>query len=70
MAAPTNLKVGTYILHVVQDGSGSRTISWNSVLKWPAGVAPVLSTGAGRRDIISFVSDGTYLYGSYLPDVR
>ena len=70
MAAPTNLKVGTYILHVVQDGSGSRTISWNSVFKWPAGVAPVLSTGAGRRDIISFVSDGTYLYGSYLPDVR
>jgi hypothetical protein len=70
MAAPTNLKVGTYILHVIQDGSGSRTITWNSIFKWPAGVAPVLTTTAGRRDLFSFVCDGTNLYGSYLPDVR
>ena len=70
MAAPTNLKVGTYILHVIQDGSGNRTITWNSVFKWPAGVAPVLTSTAGRRDLFSFVCDGTNLYGSYLPDVR
>lgn len=70
MAAPTNLKVGTYILHVVQDGSGGRTLTWNSVFKWPAGVAPTLTTTANRRDLFSFVCDGTNLYGSYLPDVR
>lgn len=70
MAAPTNLKVGTYILHVIQDGGGGRTLSWNSIFKWPAGVAPVLTTTAGRRDLFSFVCDGTNLYGSYLPDVR
>lgn len=70
MAAPTNLKIGTYILHVYQDGSGNRNISWDSIFKWPAGVVPALSTAAGRHDMFSFVSDGTYLYGSYLPDVR
>ena len=71
MAAPTNLKVGTYILRVYQDGTGSRTITtWNSVFKWTAAVAPVLSTGAGKLDIITFFSDGTNLYGSYLPDMR
>lgn len=70
IAAPTNLRVGTYILHVVQDGTGSRTISWNSVFKWPAGVAPTLTTTANRRDLFSFVCDGTNLYGSFLPDVR
>lgn len=70
MAAPTNLKVGTYILHVIQDGTGNRTLTWNSAFKWVAGVAPILSTGAGKRDLFSFVSDGTNLYGSYLPDVR
>ena len=69
-AAPTNLKVGTYLLHVIQDGTGSRTITWNGVFKWPAAVAPTLTTTANRRDIISFVSDGTNLYGSFLPDVR
>ena len=70
MAAPTNLKVGTYILHIIQDGTGGRTLTWNSVFKWPAGVAPVLTTTANRRDLFSFVCDGTNLYGSYLPDVR
>lgn len=70
MAAPTNLKVSTYILHVIQDVTGSRTLTWNAVFKWPAGVAPVLSTGANKRDVFTFVSDGTNLYGSYLPDVR
>ena len=70
MAAPTNLKVGTYILHVIQGGSGSYTLTWNSVFKWPAGVAPTLTTTANRRDLFSFVCDGTNLYGSFLPDVR
>lgn len=70
MAAPTNLKVGTYVLNVLQDGTGSRTITWNAVFKWPAATAPVLTTTASRRDIIFFYSDGTNMYGSFLPDVR
>jgi hypothetical protein len=70
-SAPTNLKVGTYILHVLQDATGSRQIlAWNSVFKWPAASAPILTTTASSRDIISFVCDGTNLYGSFLPDVR
>jgi hypothetical protein len=70
MAAPTNLKVGTYILSVIQGGSGSYTITWNGVFKWPAGVAPSLTTTVGARDLFTFYSDGTNLYGSYLPDVK
>jgi hypothetical protein len=70
IAAPTNLKVGTYLLHVIQDATGSRTLTWNAVFKWPAAVAPTLTTIGSRRDIISFVCDGTNLYGSFLPDVR
>ncbi|WP_299074721.1 hypothetical protein [uncultured Paraglaciecola sp.] len=65
MAAPTNLKDGaTYILRVIQDATGSRTITWNSVFKWPSGTAPTLSTGANDIDLITFVSDGTNLYGT------
>lgn len=64
MAAPTNLKDGaTYILTIIQDATGTRTITWNSVFKWPAGTAPTLSTANGAIDIITFVSDGTNLYG-------
>jgi len=68
--APTNLKVGTYILSVIQGGTGSYTLTWNSVFKWPAGVAPSLTTTVGARDLFTFYSDGTNLYGSYLPDVK
>ena len=70
MDAPTNLKVGTYILRVYQDATGNRTITWNSVFKWTAATAPVLSTTANALDIITLFSDGTNLYGSYLPDMR
>lgn len=65
LAAPSNLvDGGTYILFVKQDGTGSRTLAYNAVFKWPGGVAPVLSTGANALDILSFVSDGTNMYGT------
>ena len=70
MAAATNQKVGTYILRVVQDGTGGRTLTWNGNYKWTAQTAPVLSTAIGAVDIITFFSDGTKMYGSYLPDMR
>jgi hypothetical protein len=72
VAAPTNLKVGTLILHIYQDATGGRTITaWNSIFKWPAGTAWTASnTSPNAHDVISFVCDGTNLYGSFLPDVR
>lgn len=67
--APTNLKVETYVLVVNQDATGSRTITWNGVFKWGGGTAPTLSTAANAKDVFSFFSDGTNLYGSYLRGV-
>lgn len=63
-ANPSNLAAGTYVLIVKQDGTGNRTITWGAAYKWPGGVAPTLSTGANAVDIITFVSDGTDLYGA------
>jgi hypothetical protein len=64
LANPTNaVNGGTYILRVVQDGTGSRTLGYGANYKWPGGVAPTLSTGAGAVDILTFVSDGTNMYG-------
>lgn len=51
MAAPTNLFDGlTYALAITQDGTGSRTLSWNSIFDWGDTGAPTLSTGAGKVD--------------------
>lgn len=63
MAAPTGLVNGAfYSLAVIQDATGSRTLSWNSVFKFTAGTAPTLSTAANARDYFTFRSDGTNLY--------
>lgn len=62
-AAPTNMvDGGAYVLIVVQDGTGSRTITWNSVFKWVGGTAPTLTTTASARDQFVFVSNGTNMY--------
>lgn len=61
---PTNMKDGaTYILWLIQDGAGSRTVTWGSAYKWPGGTAPTLSTGTTDIDVISFACDGTIMAG-------
>ena len=63
LGAPTNLKDGaTYIWIITQDGTGSRTLAYNAVFKFPGGTAPTLSTAANSVDILSGVSDGTNIY--------
>jgi hypothetical protein len=64
LGAPTNLLSGfTYILVVQQSSTGSNALTYNSVFKWPGGVAPVLSTANNAIDVLTFISDGTNLYG-------
>lgn len=71
MSAPTFLRVGTYILHVYNDSSGGRGIAtWNSIYKWPGGVVPPISSSPNSHDVVTFVSDGTNMYGSYILDVK
>jgi hypothetical protein len=69
IAAPTNMSAQTYILVLNQDATGNRTVTWNAVFKWPGGALPVLSTAANAKDIFSFFSDGTNMYGTYLRGV-
>ena len=66
LANPTNLINGcSYILIIKQDSVGSRTLSFGSSYKFPEGIAPTLSTDPNVVDIITFLSDGTSLYGSF-----
>jgi hypothetical protein len=61
--APTGLvNGGFYSLCVIQDATGSRTITWNAVFDWAGGTAPTLSTAANSKDFFVFRSDGTNLY--------
>ena len=57
--------VGTYILKLIQGGSGSYTVTWPGTVIWSGGTAPTLTTTVGKVDIVTLVFDGTNYYGNY-----
>ena len=61
-AATNQVDGGVYILTCIQDGSGSRTLSFNGNYKFTGGSAPTLTTTAAARDVIVFVSNGTNMF--------
>lgn len=70
LAAPSNMKDGGwYTLRITQDGTGSRTLSYNAVFKFPGAEVPTLSTGAGDIDILVCTSDGTNMYCAIRQDL-
>ena len=68
----SNIPNGEVYLFIVQDGTGSRLITWPSNAKFPAATAPTLSTAANKKDLIPMVCDKTNCYQSsaILLDVR
>lgn len=62
LANPTNIVPGRFALKVVQDGTGTRLLTWGAAYLHPGGTAPTLSVAAGAVDLFEFVSDGTNLY--------
>ena len=54
---PTNCVPGqTGSIFVIQDGTGSRTLSFGTNYKFPGGTAPTLSTGASACDRIDYIT--------------
>jgi hypothetical protein len=60
LSAPTNSVAGQFIsIAVIQDGTGSRTLTWNSAYEFTGDVAPTLTTTASKADIFVFKYNGT-----------
>ena len=60
IAAPTNGSTGQFAsLLVIQDGTGSRTLTWNAVYEFASDTAPTLSTDGGKADLFVFRYNGT-----------
>lgn len=63
--AVTNVKYQNnqrFAIKLIQDGTGSRTVSWWGTIKWAGGSAPTLTTAAGKADWIGFVTTGNGTY--------
>ena len=59
---PTATSGKSFILLLKQDATGSRTVTWSTVV-WPGGTAPTITATASKQDIYSFFADGTNWYG-------
>jgi hypothetical protein len=60
LSAPTNGATGQFIsIAVIQDATGSRTLTWNSVYEFTADTAPTLTTTVSKADLFVFRYNGT-----------
>ena len=72
LANPTNLTAGqSGVIVITQDGTGSRTGSWNTVFKWAGGTAPTLTTTASAVDVlVYYVESSTRITARLIGDVK
>lgn len=59
---PTAVAGKSFLLLLSQDATGSRTVTWSTVV-WPSGTPPTITGTASKRDIYSFYSNGTSWFG-------
>ena len=60
LAAPTNSTTGQFIsILVIQDGTGSRTLTFNAVYEFASDTAPTLTTTASLGDVFVFRYNGS-----------
>ena len=61
---PTAAAGKSFMLGLLQDATGSRTVTWPGTVKWSGGTAPTLTTAAAKLDLFSFAClDGTNWLG-------
>jgi len=66
---PTATAGKSFILILRQPASGTaNAVSWaaSPPVKWSGGTAPTITATVAKADILTFVSDGTNWYGSYV----
>ncbi len=55
-----------FLIDLIQDSSGSRTVTWFTTIKWPAGTTPTLTTTANKKDSFSFKVTGVGTYDGFI----
>jgi hypothetical protein len=64
LALSGQLSGQSFAIILIQDGSGNRTVTWWSNIKWISSTVPTLTISAGGIDIFTFFYDGTNYYGT------
>ncbi len=56
----------TFLIRLVQGGSGSNTVTWFTTIKWPGGTPPTLTTTNGKTDVFAFLCTGSNTYDAFI----
>lgn len=65
--AISNGTVGQYFaIELIQDETGSRTVTWFPTIKWVGNTAPTLTTTASKKDTFMFRVTGSETYDGYI----
>ena len=52
---PASPSIKRILFRVRQDGTGSRTVTWNAIYRFPNGLTPILTTTINKTDYFSFL---------------
>ncbi len=55
-----------FMLRILQDSPGSRTVTWFTTIKWAGGSAPTLTTTASKADSFGFEITGSNTYDGFV----
>lgn len=65
--AVSNVAVGqVFLIRLVQDGTGSRIITWFPGISWAGGTAPTLTTTPNKADVFGFLCTGSGAYSGFV----
>jgi len=63
----SNIGVGQrIILRLIQDGTGSRTITFFSTIKWADGTTPTLTTSPNKIDVFGFMCSSSGNFDGFI----
>ena len=64
---PASGTAGSFTLFLIQDGTGSRTVTWPGSVAWAAATAPTLTTTAAAVDVLTFITlDGGTVWNGFV----
>ncbi len=55
-----------FVLKLVQDGTGTRTVTWFSTISWAGGSAPTLTTTLNKSDVFGFVATAANTFEGFV----
>lgn len=55
-----------FIIRLLQDATGSRTVTWFTTISWAGGTAPTLTLTASKADTLGFICTGSGTYDGFI----